>query len=162
MEGEILADYMHLYCQQVTKVIPKPTKKIVKSAMESAKIAPGRYQYCEKAARPRACGHREGPGQGPQHPGDGAEEGGGAALLQDDGGNYQGAKCILGRPVLQVCVHVQVHIHGYAGSTGEVPAKDSTSDKCTRTRTRTRTCLGLGKQTRVHFKYREVPAKEAP
>ena len=39
MEGEILADYMHLYCQQVTKVIPKPAKKIMKSAMESAKIA---------------------------------------------------------------------------------------------------------------------------
>ena len=44
MEEEILADYMHLYCQQVTKVIPKPAKKIVKlrqlkSAMESAKIA---------------------------------------------------------------------------------------------------------------------------
>ena len=33
-----MADYMHLYCQQVTKVIPKPVKKIVRSAMESARI----------------------------------------------------------------------------------------------------------------------------
>ena len=30
---------MHLYCLQVTKVIPKPAKKIVRSAQESARIA---------------------------------------------------------------------------------------------------------------------------
>ena len=34
-----MADYMHLYCQQVTKLIPKQAKKIMKSARESAKIA---------------------------------------------------------------------------------------------------------------------------
>ena len=43
-------------------------------------------------------------------------------------------------------MHVQVHIHEYTLSTGEVPAKDSTAGTCTRTRTQTRT----GTRTRVH------------
>jgi hypothetical protein len=58
------------------------------------------------------------------------------------------AKCILGGQVLQVRVHVQVHIHGYTLGTGEVPEKDNTAGTCARTRTWTRT----GTRTRVHFK----------
>ena len=41
-------------------------------------------------------------------------------------------------------------VHGYTLSTGEVPAKDSTSGTCTRTRTHTRTVA----RTSVHIKYR--------
>ena len=55
----------------------------------------------------------------------------------------------------QVRVQRQVHIQGYTISTGEVPARDSTSGTCTRTRTRTHT----GTHTRVHFKYRESTYK---
>mgnify|MGYP006908578002 CR=1 FL=1 len=61
----------------------------------------------------------------------------------------------MGQDGRQVRVQRQVHIHGYTISTGEVPARDSTSGTCTRTRTRTHT----GTHTRVHFKYRESTYK---
>ena len=158
---------IYLDCQQVMRVIPKQAKKIMRSAMESAKITWIKAQKRKNKMKLSAAeaklpeppagtstarrlqdpdhvdivkamvnvpsAHELGLGKEGEQLYDKMMKATTRGLNSSTGGQYR-----------------RYRVHGYTLSTGEVPAKDSTSGTCTRTRTRIRTVA----RTSVHIKYR--------
>ena len=158
---------MYLDCQQVMRVIPKPAKKIMRSAMEAAKITWIKAQKKKNKMKLSAAEAKL-----PEPP-----AGTSTARRLQDPDHVDIVKAMVNVPSahelglgkegeqlydkmmkattrgLNSSTGGQYHryrVHGYTLSTGEVPAKDSTSGTCTRTRTRIRTVA----RTSVHIKYR--------
>ena len=145
---------MYLDCQQVMRVIPKPAKKIMRSAMEAAKITWIKAQKKKNKMKLSAAeaklpeppagtstarrlqdpdhvdivkamvnvpsAHELGLGKEGEQLYDKMMKATTRGLNSSTGGQYR-----------------RYRVHGYTLSTGEVPAKDSTSGTCTRTCTRT-------------------------
>ena len=158
---------MYLDCQQVMRVIPKPAKKIMRSAMEAAKITWIKAQKKKNKMKLSAAeaklpeppagtstarrlqdpdhvnivkamvnvpsAHELGLGKEGEQLYDKMMKATTRGLNSSTGGQYR-----------------RYRVRWYTLSTGEVPAKDSTSGTCTRTRTRIRTVAS----TSVRIKYR--------
>ena len=162
---------MYLDCQQVTpKQVSKSAKKIMRSAMEAAKITWLKAQ--KKKNKSKLSSAEATLPELPEPP-----AGTSTARRLQDPDHIDIVKAMVKVPSAQELglgkkgeqlydkmltattrglnastggKYRRYHIRGYTLSTEEVPAKDSTSGTCTRTRTRIRTVT----RTSGHIKYR--------